>query len=163
MTEISRSMVNGNSTLADVIPTVTAIVMSLADMPDAGMGTVKDELLSDVRSRFEHMEGESLYAVATLVDPRYKDRLFQNKEEVTAMLLGKASKFCTGSNNCSTASASMVPAKRVLSSLLNCLNALLRPEREAHLRQGENASGSPSGKWRLIYCSFIHRDEFSTA
>lgn len=60
-------MVNGNSTLADVIPTVTAIVMSLADMPDAGMGTVKDKLLSDVRSGFEHMESESLYAVAKLV------------------------------------------------------------------------------------------------
>lgn len=139
---VTKELSSDNSTLADVIPTVTAIVMSLADMPDAGVGTVKDELLSDVRSRFEHMESESLYAVATLIDPRYKDRLFQNKEEVTAMLLGEASKFCTGSNNSSTASASMVPAKRSRSSPLDCLDALLRPEGEAHLRQGEGASGS---------------------
>ena len=41
---------------------------------DSGIKTMKSTLLDAVNRRFLSIEGEPLYAVATLVDARYKDR-----------------------------------------------------------------------------------------
>ncbi|XP_061765924.1 E3 SUMO-protein ligase ZBED1-like [Nerophis ophidion] len=39
---------------------------------------MKATLLDTVHTRFDHVETEALYAVATMLDPRYKDKFFTN-------------------------------------------------------------------------------------
>ena len=44
---------------------------------DSGIKTMKATLLSAVDTRFQTVEEEHLYAVATVLDPSYKDRYVQ--------------------------------------------------------------------------------------
>ncbi|XP_061746804.1 uncharacterized protein LOC133545337 isoform X3 [Nerophis ophidion] len=41
-----------------------------------GIQTMKATLLDAIHTRFDHVETEPLYAVATMLDPRYKDKFF---------------------------------------------------------------------------------------
>ncbi|KAG1930242.1 zinc finger BED domain-containing protein [Pimephales promelas] len=47
---------------------------------DAGIKTMKKTLLQAVNNRFDAVEDEPLYALATLLDPRYKDRYFTSAQ-----------------------------------------------------------------------------------
>ncbi|KAI4821741.1 hypothetical protein KUCAC02_007326 [Chaenocephalus aceratus] len=47
---------------------------------DAGIKTMKRTLLEAVTERFDYAETEPIYSVATLVDPRYKDRFFTSPD-----------------------------------------------------------------------------------
>jgi len=61
---------------ADVIPSITALkrLFSTETEADAGIKTMKKTLLAAVDKRFSTVEDEPLYALSTLLDPRYKDR-----------------------------------------------------------------------------------------
>jgi len=60
------------SSAADVIPIIKLLTMSLeCFQDDAGIQTMKSEIIHDIKTRFDKVEQEHLYVTATLVDPRY--------------------------------------------------------------------------------------------
>ena len=44
------------------------------------MGTIKQEILDSLDERFGNIEESPLLLVATLMDPRYKDKMFSSNE-----------------------------------------------------------------------------------
>ncbi|XDV12369.1 hypothetical protein PO909_001064 [Leuciscus waleckii] len=80
--ELTKKISSATSTAADVIPAVTVLTRLLAEenSTDSGIKTMKSTLLQAVSRRFSSIESEPLYAVATLVDARYKDRFFMGEE-----------------------------------------------------------------------------------
>ncbi|XP_052393278.1 zinc finger BED domain-containing protein 4-like [Carassius gibelio] len=76
--ELTRQISSSTSSAAEVIPSVTVLKRLLAreNEGDTGIKTMKTTLLEAVQKRFKTIENEPLYAVATLLDPRFKDRYF---------------------------------------------------------------------------------------
>jgi len=74
--------VSADASLAsDVVPMVVAIKRALQRITDdSGVQTMKKEMLAEIDSRFGHITKEPLYAIATLVDPRYRGKLFSDRE-----------------------------------------------------------------------------------
>lgn len=74
--ELTKKISSATSVTADVIPAITILRRLLAEEnnTDSGIKTMKSTLLQAVNRRFSSVESEPLYAVATLVDARYKDR-----------------------------------------------------------------------------------------
>ena len=74
--ELTTLVSAASATTADVIPSVHALVrfLSKESEDDHGILTMKATLLDAVHRRFRHVESEPLYTVATLLDPRYKDK-----------------------------------------------------------------------------------------
>ncbi|KAF3840380.1 hypothetical protein F7725_019097 [Dissostichus mawsoni] len=77
--ELTRDVSNPTASAADVIPAITALkrVLSREKTTDQGVRTMKSTLLEAVETRFAEVEEKPLYSIATLVDPRYKDRQVQ--------------------------------------------------------------------------------------
>lgn len=74
--EITKQISFATSTASEVIPSVVVLKRLLAreTAEDSGIKTMKATLLAAVDTRFQTVEKEPQYAVATLLDPRYKDR-----------------------------------------------------------------------------------------
>lgn len=74
--ELTTEVSAASATAADVIPSVRVLTRFLSNQSEAhrGIQTMKATLLGAVRTRFSHVESEPLYAVATLLDSRYKDK-----------------------------------------------------------------------------------------
>ena len=89
--QLTRDISSAEATAADVIPGVVSLTQLLAKMDesDKGVQTAKHTLLEAVSKRFNGVQTEPLYAIATMVDARYKDRYFDphKKEEARNMLL----------------------------------------------------------------------------
>lgn len=64
------------SCASDVIPMYIAISRALRSVTDdSGVQTMKKDILKEIDTRFADVMKEPLYAVATLVDPRYRGKL----------------------------------------------------------------------------------------
>lgn len=74
--ELTKQISSSTLSVAEVIPSVTVLKWLLAreSQEDTGIKTMKTTLLEAVKKRFATIEEEPLYAVATLLDPRFKDR-----------------------------------------------------------------------------------------
>ena len=74
--ELTREISAATASAADVIPAITVLKRHLSreESTDAGIKTMKRTLLEAVTERFDNVETETVYSIATLVDPRYKDR-----------------------------------------------------------------------------------------
>ncbi|KAK7922400.1 hypothetical protein WMY93_009302 [Mugilogobius chulae] len=77
-----RAVSSESATCADAIPAITVLkrVLSREDNNDQGIKTLKSTLLEAVNRRFSEVEKEPLYYIATMIDPRYKDRYFTSPE-----------------------------------------------------------------------------------
>ena len=62
-----------------MIPLVIGIKRSYT-----GLQTMKKEIIDDMNTRFADVAAQPLYAVATLVDPEYRGKLFSQSEFATA-------------------------------------------------------------------------------
>ncbi|KAJ8380963.1 hypothetical protein SKAU_G00017410 [Synaphobranchus kaupii] len=82
--ELTRVVSAETATAADVISAITVLkrVLSREHSTDQGIKTVKSTLLEAVEKSFSQVETEPLYCIATLVDPRYKDRYFTNPDNL---------------------------------------------------------------------------------
>ncbi|XP_054594493.2 zinc finger BED domain-containing protein 4-like [Nothobranchius furzeri] len=82
--ELTREVSKETATAADVIPAISALrrVLSREQTTDQGVRTMKRTLLEAVETRFAEVEKEPLYSIATLVDPRYKDRYFTKSDHL---------------------------------------------------------------------------------
>ncbi|XP_063738091.1 zinc finger BED domain-containing protein 4-like [Eleginops maclovinus] len=76
--ELTQQISSSSATAADVIPSIKALTRLLEKTADSdhGVKTSKTTLLEAVRRRFADIGSENLYVVATIMDPRYKDRYF---------------------------------------------------------------------------------------
>lgn len=74
--EFTRKVSSATASAADVIPSVTVLkrVLSMETEADSGIKTMKKTLLEAIDKCFSTVEDEPLYALSTLLDPRYKDR-----------------------------------------------------------------------------------------
>uniref|UniRef100_A0A8C5MY44 BED-type domain-containing protein n=1 Tax=Leptobrachium leishanense TaxID=445787 RepID=A0A8C5MY44_9ANUR len=85
--ELTRQMSSSDAFASDVIPSVTVVQTVLSDMAgeDQGIGTMRNTLLAALQRRFIDTEQNPLYGIATLLDPRYKERFFSNAENARHM------------------------------------------------------------------------------
>ncbi|XP_041846486.1 zinc finger BED domain-containing protein 4-like isoform X2 [Melanotaenia boesemani] len=83
--ELTRDVSKETATAADVIPAITALrrVLSREQTTDQGVRTMKSTLLEAVETCFAEVEKVPVYSIATLVDPRYKDRYFTKSDNLS--------------------------------------------------------------------------------
>ncbi|XP_050984279.1 zinc finger BED domain-containing protein 4 [Labeo rohita] len=76
--ELTQQISSSTASAADVIPCIRALTRLLEKTveSDHGVKTSKTVLLEAVRRRFADIDTQKLYAIATMLDPRYKDRYF---------------------------------------------------------------------------------------
>ncbi|GAA6072183.1 zinc finger BED domain-containing protein 4, partial [Tachysurus ichikawai] len=76
--ELTQQISASTASAADVIPCIRALARLLENTveSDHGVKTSKTVLLEAVRRRFADIDTQKLYAIATMLDPRYKNRYF---------------------------------------------------------------------------------------
>ncbi|KAI4901092.1 hypothetical protein NFI96_010466, partial [Prochilodus magdalenae] len=84
--ELTREICQSDALASNVIPSVNALkrLLSKSAHSDFGVKTSKNALLEAVNTRFSDIYTEPLYCVATIVDPRYKDRYFAAEVKLQA-------------------------------------------------------------------------------
>ncbi|KAK7933306.1 hypothetical protein WMY93_004202 [Mugilogobius chulae] len=91
--QLTRDICKATSTTADVIPAVQALkrLLHKTVATDHGVKTSKTTLLESINTRFNHVDDEPLYFLATILDPRYKDRYFTSatKQQAKKLVLEK--------------------------------------------------------------------------
>lgn len=63
-----------------VIPIIDILRSTLQGLEDSGVGTVKQQILQSLEERFGDVEDSPLLLVATILDPRYKVKMFSSHE-----------------------------------------------------------------------------------
>ena len=75
--EITQVISKQTATLSMVIPFVRVLLRSWEkEDDDRGIQTMKEQMIHSLNSRFAGIEDNQLLSVATLTDPRFKDRFF---------------------------------------------------------------------------------------
>ena len=75
--EITQSISKETATLSVVIPNIRALLRSWEKQEDdQGICTMKEEMIKSLKSRFAGVEENVLLSIATLLDPRFKDKFF---------------------------------------------------------------------------------------
>ncbi|XP_034072029.1 uncharacterized protein LOC117546055 isoform X3 [Gymnodraco acuticeps] len=106
---------------------------------------MKSTLLEAVETRFAEVEEEPLYSIATLVDPRYKDRFFTKSDNLrlaTDNLILEVAKIERAASEEPEAAEPMrnTPRQEASSSLGSVLDEILEENqleaRSAHLTDG---------------------------
>ncbi len=101
--ELTKEISSHTATASDVIPSVEALkrLLNKSLSTDSGVKTTKATLLEAVKQRFNGIYTEPLYFLATILDPRYKDRFFDQatKQQATEMLLRKLNKMMEPENS----------------------------------------------------------------
>lgn len=74
--EFTREVSSSPASASDVIPIVSVLkcILSRKNKADDRITTMNRALLEAVNRRFRDLESKPVYSVATLLDPRYKDR-----------------------------------------------------------------------------------------
>ena len=77
--EATREASRNYATAGVIIPVVNSIMRSLEiSDSDAGVTRMKREMLKSLKDRYRHMESNECYSLATLLDPRFKQRVFSS-------------------------------------------------------------------------------------
>lgn len=158
--ELTREISSHSATTADVIPSVVALkrLLSKAAETDSGVRTAKSTLLEAVNDRFESTSSEPLYYLATILDPRYKDRYFDTdtKQEAINMLQKQVDKMTHSTSATDTPDTEEVePQKKKMrtesdgQSLLDMYDEIL----EENMEQQAGLT-SPTGVQVLMTLSF---------
>ncbi|XP_035984217.1 zinc finger BED domain-containing protein 4-like [Fundulus heteroclitus] len=151
--ELTHQISSSTASAADVIPSIRALTRLLekAAETDHGVKTSKAALLEAVQNRFSDIQSKRLYTIATVLDPRYKDRYFSDalKPQIRGLLSdvlatgqeqqnGEASLEATGSEP---------PEKVPRAGSLNAMYAELLDEDGEH--GGGDISSSTSSQMNL--------------
>ena len=80
---------SGNyATAAVIIPVVNGIMHSLEiSDSDAGVTRMKRDMLRSLREHYRLMESNEYYAIATLLDPRFKQRVFSSSAALAKQMI----------------------------------------------------------------------------
>ena len=75
--EITQAISKETATLSIVIPHIRVLLRSWERQDDdLGIRTMKKEMTTSLKSRFAGIEENQLLAIATVLDPRFKDKYF---------------------------------------------------------------------------------------
>ena len=75
--EVTKSISADAATVSVIIPFVCIVSKSLSQSDDdTGVHTMKNEMKSSLMRRFADVEENQYLTVATLLDPRFKDKFF---------------------------------------------------------------------------------------
>ena len=84
MENVTRSVSNDESTMADVIPLVLSVQMTLRNLDAGSLTAMKAEILDDIVTRYCDLKSNQLYVVSTMTDPRYRTTLLKPESPATA-------------------------------------------------------------------------------
>ena len=79
-------MSKASACISLTIPTITSLLLTLSPSNNDSDGGVKDlkrRLKANLESRVEQYEHRDIYAIATLLDPRFKEHFFRSDENRT--------------------------------------------------------------------------------
>ena len=77
--EATREASGNYATAGVVIRVVNSIIRSLEITDgDAGIMKLKREMIKSLKDRYRYMESNDYYTIATLLDPRFKQRVFSS-------------------------------------------------------------------------------------
>lgn len=112
--KLTRKMSSCDALASGVIPAVTVLqrLLTKETDEDQGIKTIKGTLAEAVKKRFNDMEKNPLYCIATVLDPRYKDRFFSNinpteAKEMVMQELQKVSERKAGASGVTTCQKAM--------------------------------------------------------
>ena len=98
--EVTQSISKETATLSVVIPNICVLLRSWEKQDDdQGIRTMKGELIKSLKSRFAGIEENRLLSIATMLDPRFKDKFFASnisKTTVKGMLEEEIQKIAPG-------------------------------------------------------------------
>ena len=98
--KVTQSISKETATLSVVIPNIRVLLRSWEKQDDdQGIRTMKEELIKLLKSRFAGIEENRLLSIATMLDPRFKDKFFASnisKTTVKEMLEEEIEKIALG-------------------------------------------------------------------
>ena len=124
--EITKSISCDSASVSMIISFIRGLRLTLEknDDSDRGVHTTKADMLQSLNDRYDGVEEEDVLAVATILDPRFKDNFFSSAEaKATArqLLITKMSEF-------SCEDVTQVPSpkrKRNDNTILKCFSEIL--------------------------------------
>ena len=124
-----------------VVPIVNALIKQKEkeDEDDEGTKSMKRQLLASLSSRYKDMESNPFFAIACVLDPRYKLRCFSSSSKAVAaqqMLMEAYEKLQPSEPTTRVPPPAKRP--RVNSSLLNCVQEMME-----HSSDSESEPDSP--------------------
>ena len=127
--EITKSICTDEASVSLIIPFVRALRLTLEKRNnDTGVCTMKAEMLASLNRRYAGIEKNELLVIATVLDPRFKDKFFTSStDRVNAIDLIK-SKITDSDNPASVSLPESSPAsspKRLKSEVWNCFTEIL--------------------------------------
>ncbi|RXN15512.1 zinc finger BED domain-containing 4-like protein [Labeo rohita] len=80
--QLTKEISSAQASVAEVIPLIAALKRLLGKEAetDHGVKTAKKTLLEAVNKRFQDIESNPLYGIATILDPRFKDHYFDDEK-----------------------------------------------------------------------------------
>ena len=83
--EITKSVSTEAASTSLIIPFVQALRLTLEKNNDSdrGMRTMKADMLASLNRRYENIEANTILTIATLLDPRFKDKFFSKSDTKT--------------------------------------------------------------------------------
>ncbi|XP_054285024.1 zinc finger BED domain-containing protein 4-like [Macrosteles quadrilineatus] len=82
----TRQVSKESSSISEIIPLINTIAHFLENLNVAGSGLMglKNDLVSSLKRRYPNVEEDSSFAIATILDPRFKSAPFQNERALEA-------------------------------------------------------------------------------
>lgn len=88
--DATKTISKNETTASEAIPIYLSIKNTLSSVGNdlgSSVTIAKNEILSQMKRRFANMERQKNYVLATLLDPRFKDRIFIDKVAAKQMLI----------------------------------------------------------------------------
>ncbi|XP_047145778.1 zinc finger BED domain-containing protein 4-like [Hydra vulgaris] len=88
--DVTLTASSSKVTTSKVIPIINAVNMSLDHIKD--YGNFKESLCESLHRRYGDCENEPIYAFATILDPRFKNKIFRRRtmaEKAVTLLIGE--------------------------------------------------------------------------
>ncbi len=97
LSRLTSEISSAQASAADVIPAVVALTRPLSrrSESDSGVQTAKCSLLEAVCARFDDIQSEAVYAIASMLDAHYKDRYFDMEKKEIALLLNAVNQMAS--------------------------------------------------------------------
>ena len=114
--EATEDISSNSSSIALFIPIVNSLNKLLqVNEEDHGIMTMKRKMLLSMQSYFASCETEDLYCLSTLLDPRFKDRVFSSQSRMVSskeMLMSTGEEYLESNQSEANPSSLESAAKR---------------------------------------------------
>ena len=125
--EITKSVSTDAASASLIIPFIRILRRTLENHEDdRGIRTMKGEMLSSLNRHYAAVEGNAPLVLASLLDPRFKDKFFSSAtERANARALLEARVTAITATHVQPSQAQESPPKRARTDTLNCLSEII--------------------------------------